>query len=111
MKRKFPVAGAVTGAIETKRLLKISWWDLARSGLSSRKGEGGRSMREQLRYAAGTARGNKVLFDGDENSGFSAIGQAIGGIRDNPTCQELIDRVVAEAEKVLKTTPQKVLYQ
>ena len=99
MKKKFPVIESLTGAIETKRLLKISWWKLIRSGLSTRKGEGGVSMFQQLRYAAGTARVEKVMFEGDEDAGTFDIGQVIGGITDIPTCQELIERVVTEAEK------------
>ncbi len=104
MKKKFPVVESLTGAIEIKRLLNISWWELIRSGLSTRKGEGGMGMWQQLRYAAGPARVKKVMFEGDENAGTFAIGQVIGGITDIPTCQELIERVVAEAEKVLETT-------
>jgi len=50
-----------------------------------------------------------VLFGGDEKAGTLAIGQIIGAISDIPTCQELIERVVAEAEKVLQTTTDKAL--
>lgn len=109
MKKRFPLTTAISGAMETKRLLKVSWWDMVRSGFASSKGEGGRSLREQLRYAAGTARANRVMFEGDETAGVFTIGQVIGGIRDVPTCKELIDRVVAEAEKVLAATPKRVL--
>jgi len=31
-------------------------------------------------------------------------GQAVGGIKDIPTCQELIDRIIAEAGEVLRET-------
>jgi enoyl-[acyl-carrier protein] reductase II len=109
MRKKFPVIGAITGAMETKRVLGISWWDLVRSGFSSAKGEGGMNLKEQLRYAAGTVSAHKVMFEGDENAGVFTIGQNIGGIRDIPTCQELVERVVAEAEKVLKTSSEKIL--
>ena len=104
MKKKYPVIESIAGAAETKRLLNISWWELIRSGLSTRKGEGGMGMRQQLRYAAGTARVNKVMFEGDEDAGTFDIGQVIGGITDIPTCQELTERVVAEAEKALEAT-------
>jgi enoyl-[acyl-carrier protein] reductase II len=104
MKKRFPVVESLTGAVETKRLLGISWWELIRSGLSSRKGEGGVSMWQQLRYAAGTARVEKVMFEGDESAGTFDIGQVIGGITDIPGCQELVERIVDEAEKVLEAT-------
>lgn len=109
MKKKFPVVGAITGAVETRRLLNITWWGLVRSGFSSRKGEGGMSLREQLRYAAGTARVNKVMFEGDENAGVFTIGQVIGGIRDIPTCRELIERTIVQAESVLQSTREQAL--
>ncbi len=101
MRKGFPVISAMTGVLETKRLLKLSWWKLASSALSTRKGEGGMGMREQLRYAAGVARGNKVMFDGDETAGTLTVGQVIGGINDIPSCQELIERIVVEAEKTM----------
>jgi nitronate monooxygenase len=66
-------------------------------------------VREQLRYAANAARANRVMFEGDENAGTLPIGQVIGGIKDIPTCQELIERVVAQAEAVLEATREKAL--
>ncbi len=109
MKRRLSLLGDLAGALETKRLLKLSWWELIRSGLSTSKGEGGMSMRDQLRYSASAARADKVMFGGDEKAGTLAIGQIIGAINDIPTCQELIERVVAEAEKVLQTTTDRAL--
>lgn len=107
MRKRFPLTEAMAGALETKRLLKLSWWGLIRSSLSTRKGEGGMGMREQLRYAANTARAKRVIFEGDENAGTLPIGQVIGGIRDIPTCQELIERIVTQAEAVLEATREK----
>lgn len=109
LKKRFPIISGIAGALEIKRLLKISWWELIRSGLSMRKGEGGVRMFQQLHYAAGTARVKKVMFEGDEDAGTFTIGQIIGGITDVPTCQELIERTVSEAEKVLETTREMAL--
>jgi enoyl-[acyl-carrier protein] reductase II len=109
MKNRFPLIEAMSGAMETKRLLKLSWWELIRSSLSTRKGEGGMGIREQLRYAADTARAKEVMFEGDENAGTLPIGQVIGGITDIPTCKELIERIVAQAEAVLRATTEKAL--
>ena len=104
MRKRLPLVESVRGAVETKQLLDISWWQLIRSGLTTSKGEGGMGMWQQLRYAAGAAGTEKVMLDGDEDAGTFAIGQVIGGIADIPTCQELIERMVAEAEKVLEKT-------
>jgi enoyl-[acyl-carrier protein] reductase II len=109
MRKRFPWIQAMSAALETKRLLKLSWWELMRSSLSTRKGEDGMGIREQLEYAAGAARAEKVMFDGDENAGTLPIGQVIGGIRDIPSCRELIERIVTQAEAVLKATTEKTL--
>ena len=42
-----------------------------------------------------------ALVDGKVESGVMASGQVVGVIDDLPTCKELIDRIIAEAEKVL----------
>ncbi|MDD5289129.1 MAG: nitronate monooxygenase [Dehalococcoidales bacterium] len=109
MKKRFPLVESVSGAFAMKRLLNLSWWGLISSGISSSKGEGGMSMREQLLYAASAARANKVMFDGDEDAGVLAIGQVIGGIRDVPTCKELIERIVAQAETTAAKVQEKAL--
>lgn len=51
----------------------------------------------------------RVLFGGHEKAGTLASGRIIGVISHIPTCEELIERVVAEAEKVPQTTTDKVL--
>jgi nitronate monooxygenase len=35
--------------------------------------------------------------------GTMAAGQCIGLIRDIPTCRELLDRIMAEAEEIIQT--------
>lgn len=46
----------------------------------------------------GLGRFRRAFADGDEVWGSLAAGQVIGRLRDIPTCQELIDRVMNEAE-------------
>ena len=43
----------------------------------------------------------KALNDGDVEGGILFAGQCCGGITDNPTTKELIDRVIREAEEAL----------
>ena len=43
-----------------------------------------------------------ALVDGKLESGVMASGQVVGVIDDLPTCKELVDRIVAEADKVLE---------
>lgn len=46
--------------------------------------------------------GKKMLEDGDVNKGVLAAGQSMGLIRDIPSCRELMDRIMADAEKIIK---------
>lgn len=52
-------------------------------------------------YVAGE-RGQKMLETGDTESGILAAGQCVGLIRGIPTCQELLDNIMQEAETIAK---------
>jgi len=62
------------------------------------KSEEGKSLLMQARQANGAVQHLKAIREGDEKEGFLFAGQCVGGIQDMPTCKELIERVVAEAE-------------
>jgi NAD(P)H-dependent flavin oxidoreductase YrpB (nitropropane dioxygenase family) len=62
------------------------------------KSEEGKNLLMQARQANGAVRHLKAIQEGDEKEGFLFAGQCVGGIQDMPTCQELIDRIVKEAE-------------
>jgi nitronate monooxygenase len=47
--------------------------------------------------------GLKMLENGKVDNGILAVGQSVGLVRDIPTCHELLDRIMAEAEGILKT--------
>ncbi|MCX5998395.1 MAG: hypothetical protein NTU41_02085, partial [Chloroflexi bacterium] len=49
-------------------------------------------------------RGEEALFQGDVEEGVAYGGQGVAGIKDVPTCQELIDRIMLEAAQVLQAT-------
>lgn len=53
------------------------------------------------RQAVGNMKHLKALNDGDVEGGILFAGQCCGGITDNPTTKELIDRVIREAEEAL----------
>jgi NAD(P)H-dependent flavin oxidoreductase YrpB (nitropropane dioxygenase family) len=67
------------------------------------KSEEGKNLLIQARSAHGAINHLKAINEGDEKEGFLFAGQSVGGIQDSPTCKELIDRIVLEAEKSLKT--------
>lgn len=57
---------------------------------------------EDIRPLVGGALGRKALETGDLDAGLVWAGQIQGLIHDVPTCQVLLDRIVAEAEAVIR---------
>jgi NADH:quinone reductase (non-electrogenic) len=63
---------------------------------------GNAQIQDLIPYVSGLV-GKEMIEDGDVEKGTMAAGQCIGLIRDIPTCRELLDRIMAEAEEVIKT--------
>jgi NAD(P)H-dependent flavin oxidoreductase YrpB (nitropropane dioxygenase family) len=62
----------------------------------------GETMIEDLvPYLAGR-RGKGMLEEGDMETGTLAAGQCMGLIRDIPTCKELLDRIMDQAESIIR---------
>ena len=57
---------------------------------------------EELRELVRGDRGRRVYTDGDVDAGIWSAGIAVGLIHDIPTCKELLDRMVREAEEVIQ---------
>lgn len=57
---------------------------------------------EDIRHLVAGARGKMVYETGDPDYGIWTAGMVQGLIRDIPTCQELISRIVAEAEEIIR---------
>ena len=57
---------------------------------------------EDIRPLVGGALGRKALETGDLDAGLIWAGQIQGLIHDIPTCQVLLDRIVADAEAIIK---------
>jgi nitronate monooxygenase len=62
---------------------------------------GNTRIEDLIPYVSGLV-GKEMLEDGDVEKGTMAAGQCIGLIRDIPTCRELLDRIMAEAEEIIK---------
>ncbi|KRF11595.1 2-nitropropane dioxygenase [Nocardioides sp. Soil797] len=89
--------------LEFKRMSGMSWLDLARDGREMKKNQG-RSL-AQMTLAANTPMMLKAgLVEGDTGAGVLASGQVVGVLDDLPTCEALIDRIVAEAVTCLQRT-------
>ncbi len=61
---------------------------------------GNTRIEDIIPYVAGQV-GKAMLDEGDMEKGTLAAGQCMGLIRDIPTCRQLLDRIMAEAEVVI----------
>jgi NAD(P)H-dependent flavin oxidoreductase YrpB (nitropropane dioxygenase family) len=51
----------------------------------------------------------KIMIDGEMNAGAWSCGMVVGLIHDIPTCRELIDRIMAEAEAIIRERLERML--
>jgi NAD(P)H-dependent flavin oxidoreductase YrpB (nitropropane dioxygenase family) len=92
--------GAARNAMAFRKESNTSWPDLVREGLSMRKSQ-------ELSWTQVLMAGNTPTFlkaamvDGRVDLGVMASGQVVGVIDDLPSCEELINRIMAEADAVL----------
>ena len=92
---------SITGMLELKRSFNVPWWQLIVSGLKMKRAHE-INWRDMAQVAHGTGQIKDALVDGDADFGFMPGGQVCGRINDIPTCKELIERIVNEAEKILE---------
>jgi len=62
--------------------------------------KGDTKIEDIVPYVSGLV-GQEMLEDGDMEKGVLSAGQCMGFIRDIPTCRELLDRIMAEAEQII----------
>jgi NAD(P)H-dependent flavin oxidoreductase YrpB (nitropropane dioxygenase family) len=96
-------------------------WDILPSVLATKK-EFNASWKEMMentrflrqmrcsppQFAIGMSMFRQTLATGDIKRTFSPAGQVVGLIEDIPTCRELLERTVAEAEKIIRDLNTKV---
>ena len=56
---------------------------------------------DQARIANAVFHFEKAIFEGDVENGWIMAGQCCGAITEIPSCQEVIERTVAQAEEIL----------
>lgn len=92
---------AVRNAVAFQKLSGTPWKDVVSEGLAMRKNA--ELSLSQLVMAANTPMLLKAaMVDGRPDLGVMASGQVVGLIDDLPSVQELLDRIITEAEAVLK---------
>jgi nitronate monooxygenase len=64
------------------------------------EGKGGATIEDIAHLVAGE-RGRKVLDQGDMEAGIWSAGMVAGLIRDIPSCEELVHRIVSEAADII----------
>ena len=91
---------ALRSAVRFRALTGSSWAQLVREGLANKRRT--EQSWAQLVMAANTPMLLKAgLVDGDTAAGVLASGQVVGMLDDLPTCRELIEGTVAQAEEIL----------
>jgi NAD(P)H-dependent flavin oxidoreductase YrpB (nitropropane dioxygenase family) len=98
------LASAVRNAARFRRRTGLTWPALLRDGHALRRG---RSLSwAQVLMAANTPMLLRAgLVEGRTDTGVLAAGQVVGAIDDLPTCAELVDRIMKEADDIVVHLP------
>lgn len=108
MKSGLSLIDSMKSALEIKRILNLSTTKFLTLSKDMMKSEEGKGLLMQARQANGAVRHLRAIREGDEKEGFLFAGQCIGGIQDIPTCKELIERIVSEAEKGIEVAQKNI---
>lgn len=99
-RRGFALKEGISSLLELRRAFDVPLWQVLLSGLRMKKayeipvGQLGNA-------AAGNQRIKKALVDGDSEWGFMPCGQVSARIDDIPSCRELVERIVSEADDII----------
>ncbi|TVZ02135.1 nitronate monooxygenase [Trebonia kvetii] len=94
------VARAIRSAVLFHQISGTSWPDMIREGIEMKK-EHDLPWTQVIMAANAPVLYRSVLLNGRTDIGVSASGQVVGLIDDIPSCAELIERIVREANEVL----------
>jgi NAD(P)H-dependent flavin oxidoreductase YrpB (nitropropane dioxygenase family) len=95
---------ALRNAARFKRLTSLRWRDMVREGLATKHGKD--QTWAQLLMAANTPMLLRAgLVDGNTSAGVLASGQVAGLLDDLPSCHQLIETMVADAEAIIGKLP------
>jgi NAD(P)H-dependent flavin oxidoreductase YrpB (nitropropane dioxygenase family) len=85
-------------------MTNLSWGAMVREGLAMRRNH--KLTWSQLIMAANTPMLlREGLVNGNTEAGVLAAGQVAGALRDLPTCEELITRIVHDASEIIGRLP------
>jgi len=90
----------MSSLLKLRREFQVPLWKVLLSGLRMKKTY--EISASQLgNAAAGNQRIKRALVEGDSEWGFMPCGQVSGRVDDIPTCRELIERIVREADDTI----------
>jgi nitronate monooxygenase len=69
----------------------------------------GNAKFEDVRELVAGTRGGKVYDTGDTDYGIWSAGQTQGLIHDIPSCKELVERIVSEAQSIIRNRLDKIV--
>jgi NAD(P)H-dependent flavin oxidoreductase YrpB (nitropropane dioxygenase family) len=92
---------AASNAVAFQRLSDTSWPNMVREGLAMKKSHDLR-WRQVFMAANAPMLYRAALVHGRSDIGIMATGQVVGLIDDLPSCAELIDRIMRDADAVLR---------
>ena len=99
-KRGFAIKESISSLLELRQTFGVPLWKILLSGMRMKKAY--QIPAEQLGHAAaGNRRIKQALVEADVEWGFMPAGQVCGRIDDIPACQELIQRIMAEADEII----------
>jgi len=98
----------ISGTLETRRKLGVSWWRFIVGGWRMKK-DYEASLSELSNLAAGAAMIDKAMTEGDAEYGAVIGGQVCGRVEDIPPAGEVVKRIIAEARSIVGPLRDKVL--
>lgn len=101
MKSGFPMFEAFKGANEVRAMMGLSYPKFIAMSFQMMGQEDAHPLWVLARQAVGNRRHLMAITKGDLDEGILFAGQNVGGIKDIPSVQEVIDRTISEAEAVL----------
>jgi enoyl-[acyl-carrier protein] reductase II len=93
---------ALSSALQVKRMIDAPFLKLFFGGLKQR------GVQDLARQALSISGIKTFIEDGDFETGVLPVGQAIGLIKDCPTCKEFMERAVAEAQELLEAVKTRI---
>ena len=88
----------VPSVLGMKTAFKVSFGDLMKAAMELK-----RYRIPLIQFACGCQMIRETLSDGKVEVGITPSGQVAGRLKDIPTCQELIQRIVVEAEDIIES--------